>query len=101
MKIDWSYVGDINNVLLRNWTFQSSDGSRTGKLAAMAFNLDPVKKNFSLIPRTRFEIEKPATLVLKNVNQNFNGKYTFKLYTRSPNSKRYSSEVVVFIASKS
>ena len=101
MKIDWSYVGDINNVLLRNWSFKSSDGSRTGKLAAIAYNLDPIKMNFSLIPKTRFEIEKPAALVLKNVNQTFNGMYTFELYTRPPKGKKYPSKVIVFIASKS
>ena len=79
----------------RQWFFNSSDGSRTGQLAAIAFNLDPVQQNFSLLPR--FNIEKPATLLLKNVDRSYNGMYTFVLYTHA-SPYPYKSEVAVAIA---
>jgi hypothetical protein len=97
VKIDWSYVGDISKVNLRTWNFHSSDGSRTGALTVIAFDLDPVRMNFSLIPR--FEIEKPATLVLKNVDQSYNGMYTFSLQKQGSGQSELS-KVGVFIASK-
>ncbi len=80
-KIDWSFVDVIFQVKFRQWFFNSSDGSRTGQLAAIASDADIVQKNFSLIPG--FDIEKPATLILKNVDRSYNGMYTFVIYTQS------------------
>ena len=96
-KIDWSYVGAISQMVLRQWFFNSSDGSRAGTLAVIGYNLDPVQQNFSLIPR--FGIEKPATLLLKNVDGSYNGMYTFILYIKS-RLYPYKSEVAVAIAGK-
>ena len=96
MKIDWSYVGDISQVDLRSWFFNSSDGSRIGRLARILADGDPGQQNFTLIPR--FEIDKPAALILKNVDQSYNGMYTFNLLDGT-SAQPQSSEVVVFIAS--
>ncbi|CAB3986932.1 B-cell receptor CD22-like isoform X1 [Paramuricea clavata] len=97
VKIDWSYVGDISQVDLRFWFFNSSDGSRTGRLARVLEDGDPGQQDFSLIPR--FEIDKPATLILKNVDQSYNGMYTFSLLDKK-SAQPQTSEVVVFIAKK-
>jgi hypothetical protein len=96
MKIDWSDVGDISKVQLRVWYFNTSESSQLRQLTARYLDRDPQPKNTSLIPR--FEIEKPATLVLKNVDQS-SGMYIFFLRTKFP-SQLYLSKVVIIIASK-
>jgi hypothetical protein len=98
VKIDWSYVGDISQVQLRTWFFNSRGGSRIGQLTLILFDRVNEPLNTSLI--RSFDIERPAALVLKNVDQTYNGMYTFNLQTKLPNSKTYLSEVDVFIASK-
>ncbi len=95
VKIDWSYADALSQIQLRFWFFNSSDGSRLGQLTAIYLNGEPEPLNSSLIPR--FEIEKPATLVLKNVDRAYNGIYTFVLYTKS-RPVPYKSQVVVVIA---
>ena len=97
MKIDWSYLGDTSQLETRYWYFNSSDGSRTGRLARIVDDGNPGGEDFSLIPR--FEIDKPAALILKNVDQRYNGMYTFDLKLKSSRNI-LSSKVVVFIASK-
>ena len=97
MKIDWSYVGDISKVNLRAWYFKTSESSQLGELTAIFLDRDPQPKNTTLIPR--FEIEKPATLVLKNVDQSYNGMYTFSLQKQGSGQSELS-KVGVFIASK-
>ena len=97
MKIDWSYVGDIKKVNLRTWIFNSSDGSGTVQLTQVFLDRERETKDTSLIPE--FEIEKPATLVLKNVDQRYNGMYTFSLQEQGPVLPEVS-KVIVFIASK-
>jgi hypothetical protein len=97
VKIDWSYIGDISKVNLRTWTFNSSDGSETVELTQVFKDREREPKDTSLIPE--FEIEKPATLVLKNVDQSYNGMYTFSLQTQGPVPAEVS-KVDVFIASK-
>ena len=96
VKIDWSYVGDISKVNLRAWYFKTSESSQLGELTAIFLDRDPQPKNTTLIPR--FEIEKPATLVLKNVDETYNGIYIFGLRNQYP-LQSYLSEVVVIIAS--
>ncbi|CAB3998864.1 limbic system-associated membrane -like [Paramuricea clavata] len=97
VKIDWSFVGDISQVDIRTWFFNSSDGSRTGRLARVIDDGIPGQEDFSLIPR--FEIDKPAALILKNVDQSYNGMYIFSLQD-GKSVQPQSSEVVVFIAEK-
>ena len=93
-KIDWSIV-PTSQIQLRTWTFKSTDGSRTGELTAI-IGMTPDPKNFSLIPK--FEIEVPATLILQNVNDRYDGMYTFHLRRR--NVPEEMSAVTVIIAGK-
>jgi hypothetical protein len=97
VKIDWSYIGDITEVTLRIWRFNSSDGSGTVDLTQVFKDRPREPKDTSLIPD--FEIEKPAALVLKNVDQSYNGMYTFALQKQRVALPEVS-KVGVFIASK-
>ena len=90
-RIMWSFDDKIQSFSYRLWTFTPSDNRRRVGLASIDGDGD-VK-----ILTTSYEVavEKPATLVLKNVNLNYNGTYQFSLISgASP------SEVVVYIAGK-
>lgn len=60
----------------RSWFFTSSDGLRSGPLAAIPLDIDPVMR-MGILPG--ISITKPATLVLNNVNQSYDGTYRFTL----------------------
>ena len=95
-KIDWSYAGSISDVLLRTWLFNSSDGSRSGQLTAIFGNTES-GKNTTLI--RKFNIEEPAALVLIDVDESYDGMYSFTLLKKGvllPDT----SEVTVYIAGK-
>ena len=96
-KIDWSLTVSVSEALVRTWNFNSSDGSRRGDLTRIIDNMDRGPKNLSLIPR--FEIEKPATLILMNVDEAYNGMYTFILFRKGA-ADTDKSEVTVYIAGK-
>lgn len=93
-KIDWS-IASTSQIRLRTWSFKSTDGSRTGELTAIVGTIHE-PKNLGLIPR--FEIEEPATLILQNIDETYNGMYTFRLIRR--NVREEKSEVTVIIAGK-
>ena len=79
----------------RSWFFTSSDGSFVDeRLAVIIFDGQPQIDNTGL---SGVSIVKPATLLLKNVNQTYNGTYRFDLSGRGGSG---SSQVVVIIASK-
>ena len=82
---------------MRTWNFNSSDGSRRGDLTRIFDDMDPTPKDLSLIPR--FKIEKPATLILMNVDQTYNGMYTFTVLKKGVTTTDMS-EVTVYIAGK-
>lgn len=88
----WTFDDEISTVIGRIWTFSSSDGSLFGRrIASISNNEDPV-----ITPKSGLSgvsIEKPATLILKNVNKTYSGTYRFALLGASSN-------VVVTIASK-
>ena len=91
-KIKWEFDDAISSPRLRFWTFTNSDGSSTESLAS-------IFRNASTDIETRLfevDIERPATLVLKNVNQSYNGMYQFALTA----SIAFTSVVTVSIASK-
>ena len=93
MKIKWEFNDAISSLRLRFWYFTSNDGSLTESLAS-------ISRNDSTNIETRLfevDIERPATLVLKNVNQSYNGVYQFALIASTGSS---TSDVTVFIASK-
>ena len=95
ITISWSFDDDVSQVIIRSWYFTSSDGSIVHDLLARIINDGALKIFTSGL--TGVSIIKPATLVLQNVNQTYNGTYQFYLWHLG--SAR-SSQVVVFIASK-
>ena len=95
VNITWSFNDDVSQVTTRIWYFTSSDGSFVDKrLAVIIFDDDPQIFNSGL---SGVSIVKPATLLLKNVNQSYNGTYQFDLSAPGGSG---SSQVVVIIASK-
>ena len=92
VTIKWSYRNA--GTVFRFWLFESSDGGSAELLASISRNGDPViEKNISL---AGVEIEKPATLVLRNVNLRYNGTYTFSLAALIGGMSR----VTLFVAGK-
>ena len=93
-KIDWSLGPSISieSILFRSWSFTKS-GSDNDELLASISNDGPAMISTNLY---EVDIEKPTTLVLKNVNASYNG--TYELTLLAPGSS--VSEVVVFIAGK-
>ena len=90
-RIEWNYTG-ISTPTGRFWTFTSSDGRLEQKLLAYIYEENrPVIKTSVL----DVDIEKPATLVLKNINSTYNGTYRFEI---APG--RLFSDVYVFIIGK-
>ena len=95
VNITWSINDDISRVSFREWHFTSSDGLFVRKpLASIIRDSQPQIDNSDL---SGVSIVKPATLLLKNVNQTYDGTYRFDLL--GPGGGR-SARVVVFIASK-
>ena len=96
-KIDWSYTGSKSDIQLRIWFFNSSDGSRSGQLTAIFENRGSGTKNTTFI--SKFNIEEPAALILVDVDETYNGMFTFILYKKSAVQPDLS-EVTVYIAGK-
>lgn len=93
-KIAWTFDDTITTYTVRSWTFISIGSSKkkvlarivgNGSASILASGSDPV-----------IAVEKPATLVLKNVDRSYNGKYEFQV------SATFVSRitVVVFVAGK-
>ena len=95
VNIIWSFNDDVSKVLSRAWYFTSSDGSFVNKLLASIFRDGQIQIEDSGL--SGISIVEPATLLLKNVNQSYDGTYRFDLSGRGGGG---SSRVVVFIASK-
>ena len=94
VTIPWLFNDTISGVSYREWRFTSSDGSFVGKpLASISDDGMPDIKDSGL---SGVAILKPATLLLKNVNQSYDGTYRFILVA----TEGGRSEVVVYIASK-
>ena len=92
-KIKWSLDLSLSSVKIhRFWNFRNS---RDGKAVALA-DITRVGKTDIITKLYTVDVEKPATLVLKNVNGSYNGTYTF--YILSP--RLTSSQVHVFIAGR-
>ena len=75
-KIKWSFDVNISHVNGRIWYFEGS--GRKMEIATIIKDQDSIIRPSPLF---WVSIEKPATLVLKNVNQSFTGTYTFGIYT--------------------
>ena len=93
VNITWSFNDDVSQVSSRVWYFTSSDGSFVNTLLASIFrDGQPQIEDSGL---SGVSILKPATLLLENVNQTYDGTYRFDLSGRDGGR----SAVVVFIAS--
>ena len=90
-KIEWSLDSSLPTRSLRSWSFKSSGGNDV-QLARIVD--DGPSQIFTKLYDV--SIEKPATLVLKNVNGSYNGTYKFTLTLTDTST----SEVAVFIAGK-
>ena len=95
VNIAWSFNDDVSKVLFRAWYFTSSDGSFVNTLlASIILDGQPQIEDSGLSGAV---IVKPATLLLKNVNQTYDGTYRFDLLGPGGGG---SAWVVVSIASK-
>jgi hypothetical protein len=92
VEIKWSFDDKIDTVLIRLWHFSNSS---TQLATIFRDEIPEINKDHLL----RVKIEKPATLVLKNVNDNYNGMYRFSLTVTTARDP-FKSEVTVVIASK-
>ena len=92
-RITWSFDDVITPLTRRIWYVTSRD-ARPLVFLALIDGDGPVRILTTLFD---VEVEKPATLVLRNVNLTYNGTYKFDLL---PSSGVGSSEVVVYIAGK-
>jgi hypothetical protein len=79
----------------RSWSFTSSDRKHRALLLATVDGNDGGVQKFADL--FEFAVEKPATLVLKNVNLTYEGTYQFGL---SPADGVGTSDVGVFITGK-
>ena len=96
VNITWSFSDDVSKVLARVWYFTSSDDSFVNeRLAIILLDGQP---QIDLSGLSGVSIVKPATLLLKNVNETYDGTYRFDL--SAPGGSGSSSRVVVSIASK-
>lgn len=92
-NITWTF--DDAKAAYRDWSFTSSSGLGSGLLGGIFSEFEP-QTTMDVLPGV--DIIKPATLALSNVDQNYNGTYTFLLKVNGKPDD--SSDVIVFIASK-
>ena len=69
----------------------------SGYILARIYNDGQVMKNNKTVITEGFDIQKPSTLILKNVDDRYNGRYRFDVETYF---KKYVSVVTVTVASK-
>ena len=74
------------------------DVSEHYSFLAVIFDDKPVRDSNQSILAEGFYVRKPSTLILKNVDDRFNGRYTFE--ARDGFKQRSKSVVTVFVASK-
>ena len=93
-EIMWTFDDDVSNVRFRSWVFTNT----TGYTVTLA---EIYRNDSATIESTLFDsdVVKPATLVLKNVDQRYNGMYAFSLTVVG--RKAVTRGVTVFIAGTS
>ena len=93
-RIEWSLAGAVGFGDTRFWTFIS----RNGSINVIARIVDDNEPEIFAKNLLKIEIEKPATLVLNNVNDSYNGVYRFEIWPRVGSTVK--SNVTVYVASK-
>ena len=74
VEIAWTFDNDISQVISRIWWFKKTGSSNFKRLAFIHFDdQDPTILNGSSL--SRFEVVKPATLLLKNIDLDYTGTY--------------------------
>ncbi|CAB4045079.1 Hypothetical predicted protein, partial [Paramuricea clavata] len=92
VKIKWSLDPVLSTNINRSWSFKSRASGKDEILGEVSRTGD-----ITIVTRLyEIDIEKPATLVLKNIDERYSGAYKFTLYPGLPGPS--ISEVVVFIA---
>jgi hypothetical protein len=89
-RVKWTFVGNPARASLL-WYFVRRGGSKIEELA-IKFRTDDLLIPNSSLPGVA--IETPATLVLKNINERYNGKYWFSVQVYS---RVDDAEVEVFV----
>ncbi|CAB4042167.1 Hypothetical predicted protein, partial [Paramuricea clavata] len=89
-RVKYSFVGNPARASLV-WYFARRGGSQVEKLAVKFRTNELVIENSSL---PGVAIETPATLVLKNINERYNGKYWFSVLV---SGRVDDAEVEVFV----
>ena len=93
-KLQWTYnCSEYCRVPRLWWYFTSSDGGQTEHLATIYVDDEPHILNSSL---PEVAVEKPATLILKNVDLRYNGTYQFYHFGLFFSE----AKILVFIAGK-
>ncbi len=102
-KIKWSFDASISKVRFRAWFFltnndrkRSTKGSRFFGYTLAFIDKDGDPEIYSKL--SGVEIEKPAALILNNVNTSYNGSYGFLI--SAPGEPSDPSYVSIFIAGK-
>ena len=98
-NITWKFDDDLSKIFFRYWYFTSSENSRTRNFFVSALAGNRSKQTIIKGVLPKFDIIKPATLVLYNLNQSYDGTYRFRLSLFDPFGD-FTSEVRVFIARK-
>ena len=70
-RLEWTFKGDSSRAVL-SWYFTRRGSSNEEDLATKVHTGDAIRHNSSLPDIT---IENTATMVLKNVDERYNGKY--------------------------
>ena len=93
LEITWKVNGiETQNLDSRRWFLDPSKD-----ILATITNDAPVNKNNKTILAEGFDIRKPSTLILKNVDDRYNGGYKFRV---EEDFKQYESVVTVLVTSK-
>lgn len=91
--IKWKFSDPVSDGMIRQWYFKN---------ASTSFSLCRIRDDDDNLDfktdKLEFEITKPASLVLKNVDLHYNGTYTFALLPASGGT--FISTVLVFVAGK-
>ena len=88
-RILWTFDDNIQSFTRRYWSFTPRNSTWT----VLAY----ITGNGPVVPLTSlydFEVQKPATLILKNVNETYNGAHKFALV---PSTGLGEHEVTVFV----
>jgi hypothetical protein len=100
-KIKWSFDVNVSKVDFRAWVFKNDEPrfrSKSSHGYTVAYIHDDGDPQIKYKELPGVAIEKPATLVLKNISINYNGSYGF--YIVAPGEPGDPTWVAVFIVGK-